>query len=454
MDDPLYCDESTPCTDPARPFCDLAGEHPASEGIGKTCIPDPFPDGGHGGDAGPGGDASSDEPLIEQLVSGSHSTCAVLRGGRLRCWGNVRYTERIGDDELPSAADDVPTGGPVAEVSMGEQFICVRYETGDVRCWGSNLNGRCGYGHTDPLDGITPEDLPNVQLGEPARQIVSAAGSSCALLESGDVRCWGRNHVGQLGYGHIETIGDDELPSSVDPVQVGGAVRSLVAGGSNFCAILLSGDLRCWGGNGGGHLGYGTVGHVGDDEHPAQKGEIDVGGTVVQYAAGGAACVLLEGGTVRCWGAANSALGHPTVTEDVGDDEPPSSLPPVDLGGPARWVAGGSGYMCAVLESGAVRCWGGSEVHNNSWLGYGDGEVVGDDERPAQAGDIEVGGRVLEISSGAYRWHNCAIMENGAVRCWGSNDNGQLGYGHTQSIGDDEHPESAGEVHFLPEGER
>lgn len=44
--DPLYCDEETPCTDPALPFCDLTGEHPASEGVGRTCIPDPFPDGG------------------------------------------------------------------------------------------------------------------------------------------------------------------------------------------------------------------------------------------------------------------------------------------------------------------------------------------------------------------------------------------------------------------------
>ena len=46
--DPLYCDENTPCTDEARPFCDLNGEYPASEGIKRTCIADPFPDGGVG----------------------------------------------------------------------------------------------------------------------------------------------------------------------------------------------------------------------------------------------------------------------------------------------------------------------------------------------------------------------------------------------------------------------
>jgi hypothetical protein len=46
--DPLYCDPSTPCTDPDRPFCDDNGEYPASDGIKHTCIPDPF-----GPDAGP-----------------------------------------------------------------------------------------------------------------------------------------------------------------------------------------------------------------------------------------------------------------------------------------------------------------------------------------------------------------------------------------------------------------
>src|SRR5262245_10171429 len=76
----LFCDENTPCTDPARPFCDLEGEFPASEGIGNTCIADPSPDGGVSeSDAGP--------PItVTQLAVGGVS-CALLSNGRLRCWG-------------------------------------------------------------------------------------------------------------------------------------------------------------------------------------------------------------------------------------------------------------------------------------------------------------------------------------------------------------------------------
>jgi hypothetical protein len=64
--DPLYCDGSQSCRDPARPFCDLAGEYPASDGVARTCIPSPFDaggehDGGSGSatDGGPGNDAGS-----------------------------------------------------------------------------------------------------------------------------------------------------------------------------------------------------------------------------------------------------------------------------------------------------------------------------------------------------------------------------------------------------------
>jgi uncharacterized delta-60 repeat protein len=39
--DPLYCDSNTPCDDPERPYCDLEGEFPASEGLGRTCIAQP-----------------------------------------------------------------------------------------------------------------------------------------------------------------------------------------------------------------------------------------------------------------------------------------------------------------------------------------------------------------------------------------------------------------------------
>jgi uncharacterized delta-60 repeat protein len=57
--DPLYCDQNEPCTDPARPFCDLTGEYPASGGVARTCIADPGA--GPGDDAGTGGEPDGGE---------------------------------------------------------------------------------------------------------------------------------------------------------------------------------------------------------------------------------------------------------------------------------------------------------------------------------------------------------------------------------------------------------
>ena len=41
--------------------------------------------------------------------------------------------------------------------------------------------------------------------------------------------------------------------------------------------------------------------------------------------------------------------------------------------------------------------------------------------------------RVLRLFSGGQ--HNCAILASGAVRCWGNNESGELGYGDYNDIG-------------------
>lgn len=96
---------------------------------------------------------------------------------------------------------------------------------------------------------------------------------------------------------------------------------------------------------------------------------------------------------------------------------------------------------CAVLASGAVRCWGEGV---SGRLGYGNADDIGDDEPPSVAGDVPLGGQALWVSAGTA--HTGALLDTRAVRCWGYADSGQLGYGNTNNIGDNEFPESAGDV--------
>lgn len=442
--DPLYCDRDIPCKDPERPYCDTNGEYPASEGIKHTCIPDPSGEGTS--DSGPSGDGGAERTLV-QLETGEWASCAVLSDGAVRCWGNLEFGELLGDNEYPRQAGDLETGAPVAQAAIGEHRICLRYVAGNVRCWGDNDLGILGYGHKQSVVG-PPIDLPDLDLGGPAAAITAGARHFCALLESGDVRCWGYNGSGQLGLGHVATVGDNEVPADEDPVAIGGVVHQIVAGFGHTCVVLEGGLVRCWGQNSSGKLGYGHEEPVGDDETPADEGYVNVGGDVLTVAPGlDHTCAILEGGSVRCWGAF-SQLGIPGNSNDIGDTEDPATSGTTDIGGTAAQLVAGKYFTCALRDDRDVACWGGA---SSGKLGYATtDDNVGDDETPAQQGSVMLGGPVTKISSGGgEREHSCVLVESGDVRCWGENGSAQLGLGHLDDVGDNETPDSEDPVQIL-----
>ncbi|MBC8292718.1 MAG: hypothetical protein H8E45_06075, partial [Proteobacteria bacterium] len=77
-------------------------------------------------------------------------------------------------------------------------------------------------------------------------------------------------------------------------------------------------------------------------------------------------------------------------------------------------VAVGGYHTCATLDSGIVRCWG---YGSSGQLGYGNTDSIGDNEDPVSAGDVNVGGTVVQLAAGLN--HTCALLDSGAVRCWG-----------------------------------
>ena len=93
---------------------------------------------------------------------------------------------------------------------------------------------------------------------------------SCALLQSGDVKCWGYNYYGELGLGNRNDIGDDELPTAAGTISLGGSVAELAAGDFHTCALLTNGDLRCWGLNTFGELGLGNTNTIGISVLPSE----------------------------------------------------------------------------------------------------------------------------------------------------------------------------------------
>jgi alpha-tubulin suppressor-like RCC1 family protein len=229
----------------------------------------------------------------------------------------------------------------------------------------------------------------DVSVGGLVKDIVAGGDHTCALLTTGNVRCWGRNSHGQLGHGNTAPIGDNEVPSSVAEVNVGGLVKQLSAGSLSTCALLETGNARCWGYNGYGQLGYGNTVTIGDNETPASAGDVNLGDTVLQIVASknneygqDHTCALLSNGGVKCWGLNNyGQLGY----GNTANLHQPSST--VNLGGASAYaISAGGEHTCALLSTGTARCWG---LSNLGQLGYANTTTIGDNELPSTA-DIRI----------------------------------------------------------------
>ena len=130
------------------------------------------------------------------------------------------------------------------------------------------------------------------------------------------------------------------------------------------------------------------------------------------------ACALLDDYSVPCWG--TNTAGQLGYGDNVRRNFPPASQV-VDLDGDVvRSIASGEEHSCVLLETGAVRCWG---QNNYGQLGYAD--TI---NRFAPGPALDFGGHeVTSLALGGFS--SCAVLDDSSVRCWGWNYYGQLGYG-------------------------
>lgn len=310
-----------------------------------------------------------------------------------------------------------------ARLVTGEDHTCVMLEGGTVRCWGRNDDGQLGYEHRDWIgDDETPRSAGDVQvIRGRAVQLSAAYDHTCALLEDGTTQCWGSGWS----------------------MNAGGRAVPIAAGAEHPWALLEPRAMRWWGSSAEAELGYGHTHHMSAGD-VASAGDVMIGGRVVQIVNGDEhTCALRGDGHLRCWGENDSGklgYGH---TEDIEFDELPSSGGYVDVGGRAVQLAAGREHTCALLEDGAIRCWGENDYGK---LGYGHTWSIGGNETPGSVDVVDVGGRAVQIATGEE--HTCALLENGDIRCWGYNWYGQLGYGNIRRIGDDEMPSSVDPVSY------
>jgi len=399
---------------------------------------------------------------VDKVTLGGNHTCVLFDSQQVQCWGNGNNgrtghgdEDNIGDNEPAFVAGFLDMGGPVDDINAGIGHTCYTDAAAGVRCFGRAAEGQLGYGNLNDLgDDEVPGSLPALALPDPTTLFRTRGGAfhSCARSDvDGSLRCWGQQDFFQLGVpGLTENIGDDETAASAAAVVVGGGVvEDIALGNQHSCVLLAGGAVRCWGTGTDGALGYGNSATVGDDENPAAVGNVPIGAGAVRLTAGWFhTCVITDIDDVRCWGrGAAGRLGYGS-TVSIGVAQTVADVGGIDLMTAATPVeiAAGLAHTCTLFDDGTVRCWG---ANTSGQLGYGNTASIGDNEPAGSGGDVPLGGPAVAIAADGN--HTCAIMEsNGAVRCWGDGGDGRLGYGNLNNIGDDEPPSAAGDVPVFP----
>jgi alpha-tubulin suppressor-like RCC1 family protein len=355
--------------------------------------------------SGGGSDGATPKPCsgggCVVAISASRSvgnSCALLEGGKVKCWGTNSYGELgTGTTQASLVPVSVVSLAGASAIAVGEWNGCA-VVAGSAWCWGSD-DGTLWGGTIGQV--LVPTRLPGPGFVG-ATEVSVGQGHACATLRHGEVMCLGVNDCGQVGNTGSYYLDPVAVPS------VAGAT-AVAAGKEHTCVVIGGGAVKCWGASGPGQNSSDSV------EVPSLTGATAI-------AAGDRfTCALLGSGSVKCWGGNyEGQLGAPTTAWLTPDPVTVASVTG------ATSIAAGTAHACAVVTDGAVKCWG---YNQHGQLGNGDiaGAVAnGTGWLPEQVPGLT---GVTAISAGAS--HTCALVRGQGVKCWGANDYGQLGDGTT-----------------------
>ena len=340
--------------------------------------------------------------LDHSLAFGERHTCLRQLDGTVACWGN-NLAGQLGNgsaiDETLSAPQVVSgLGGTADALASSYRHTCARSSDGALHCWGANGDGQIGNGATSASE---PSAAAVANLGVDVAQTSVSDRTTCSVLTSGELKCWGANSYGELG------IGTNAAHST--PQSVSGLVDVVkVAAKRHTCALRASGTLSCW--------GYNAFGQVGDGNTSNQLSPVDIfTGNAVDVCTGDLhSCAVLDNGSVQCWGRNSyGQLGDGTTTTRV------TPVQVTGLGSGVKSIQCGFNHTCALRDDHTIHCWGA-----NSSGQVGTGSFTSRKKNPVQVGGLGDAHSVL-----LGRNYSCAGLADGTLWCWGRNTDYQLGDG-------------------------
>ncbi|MBB6563602.1 alpha-tubulin suppressor-like RCC1 family protein [Acidovorax soli] len=321
--------------------------------------------------------------LATTISAGYEHACSVSDAGLPTCWGSVPVDPALATTRM-------------LDIQAGNGFSCALSAEGTVHCWGPRNEYRQRGLNYDGRNAIWPMALRQgtEQSRLYATQIAAGMRHACALMQAGDVACWGDAGQGQMG---LQAPAVMTTESALRVPGLSDAVR-IAAGNSSTCAVLRTGTVWCVG------AGSLLAGAQDDPRTPRQLPGVQDAVDVALF--DGHACVLRSAGKVACWG--RNLFGELGVPAHAGTVTTPVDVP--GLGPGAKAVAVGYGFSCALLLDGRVQCWG---DHSKGQLGTG--------YVPNQTGAVyvQVVGITDAVAISAGLEHACAVLDGGYAQCWG-----------------------------------
>jgi len=278
------------------------------------------------------------------------------------------------------------TGVKHVYAGVVEDSTCVIMAAdGSVKCWGNNNSGQSGDGTSG---NVEPSPVQVCASGTGAscvpftgaKQLAKGYYHTCALTTANALYCWGANDSHQLGIG-TDTANHPNPVAITGIEDTGTTITEIAAGGETTCAVLSSGIVKCWGSSGGtAALGSGTNGPT-STATPITLCQSYSGSCtqtlqnvlrVSQSGFGG--CAVTSGGGVFCWGFNTSGETGNGMTSATATLVATAS----SLSAGATDIAGEYQHYCALLTDGSVKCWG-----DDSQGEIGDNDSVAKANKPS-----------------------------------------------------------------------
>ena len=371
-------------------------------------------------------------------------TCVRFEGGGLKCWG-YGHSGQLGYGDTShrgggsnQMGSDLPwvnlgAGRGAKQVAVGLYHACATRDDDSLACWGDNYLGQLGHAGGDTCNSVSCSKIPtptNLGTGASAKRVAAGFEYTCAILGDDSVKCWGSNDEGQLGYGNTDPL--TTPPSAAVNLGTNKTAKKIDVGHSHTCAILNDDSVVCWGTNGYGQLGDGSR----TDRYAPVSVNLGQGRTARQIILGkgerGHTCALLDDNSLKCWG--YNRTGQLGVASSHNQDCPnayhkcvttPTAVSFGDTRYPVKVSAGGL-QTCAILDDDSLVCWGTEgeylaeeNVSTDAYglLGYGNTD---DHSTPPSTLRVDLGEDLTARQIESALGHNCVILSNHTVKCWGN----------------------------------